>query len=98
MPARKPTPWPVRVEGPALGDRAVALAGLLAERGVQSLDLRRAARDVRLHARVTDLPATLAEHCPCTLRFVDPAGGIELLYRVEADSITLESAQDPPGS
>ena len=98
MPARKQTPWPPRIEGPSLTDRAVALAGLLAERGVQSLVLRRPNRDECFQARATDLPAALVERCPCTLRFIDPALDAEVRYRVAADSIMLESAEGPPAS
>lgn len=98
MPARKQTPWPTRIEGPSLTDRAVALAGLLAERSVQSLALRRPDLDERFHARATDLPATLVERCPCTLRFIDPAGDAEVRYRVAADSIMLESVEGPSAS
>ncbi len=98
MPAPTPMRWPPRIEGTAFSDLAVAMAGLLAERGVQSIVISRAGREIRRHARATDLPAALAEHAPCTLRFVDPAGDAELRYRVTADSITMEPPQGPPAS
>ena len=87
-----PVPWPARIEGGSAADRAVGLAGLLAERGVQSLVIRRGEQVERLRARVTDLPAALAAAGPCVVEPDDPEADCGLRYRVTLDSITRESA------
>ncbi|MEI7658233.1 MAG: hypothetical protein WCK33_09235 [Phycisphaerae bacterium] len=82
--------WPLRIEGGAFADRAVALAGVLAERGVQAVCLRHGDSAVRHAARGTDLPGVLAAAGPCEVHVESPPEARDIRYRVSADAITLE--------
>ena len=95
--AHDPLPWPARLDGRSASDRAVALAGLLAERGVKVLVIRRGNVAGEVRARVTNLPAALIAASPCDVELpagetLQATGRAALRYRVTADSITLESA------
>lgn len=67
--AHAPTQGPIPGADPA--ERAVAIAGLLAELGIQALQLTALAGappfSQTLPARSTDLPGLLARHAPCRL-------------------------------
>lgn len=83
--------WPTHIVGGLAADRAVAIAGLLAERGVQTVLVRRGASDCRHHARKTDLPAVLAATPECELHMIDPVDGRDVCYRVTIEAISRES-------
>lgn len=76
------------IAGPDAHARAVALAGFLAELGVQSLELSSAAGRQILHARATDLPGLLARFALCRL------SATGLAIDVTADAVTWHA--DPP--
>lgn len=73
------TPTHGRIPGDSAAERAVAIAGLLAELGVQSLELRTPAGARTLYARTTDLPGLLTREAPC---------------RLEAPGLTIDVARD----
>ncbi len=56
---------PPAFDQPTAQDRAVALAGYLAERGVVTIDLTTPGGSRTLHARVTDLPGELRRAGTC---------------------------------
>lgn len=87
-------PWPPRFDGASFAERAIALAGCFAERGVQAVAIGQGATGEpgarrSLHAaRRTDLPGELAKACPCEVRVVESGDGPAVRYLVTADAIT----------
>lgn len=57
------------VRGATAAERAVRLAGMLAEAGVRELVIDTAAGPRELIARRTDLPTELLTHAPCAVRW-----------------------------
>lgn len=70
------TPMTGRIRGATARDRAIALAGALAESGVTTIEID----GERLAARQTDLPGRLVASGGCTLR----ASGFEASFGPES--------------
>lgn len=71
------------ISGATARDRAVAIAGLLAELGVGSLTLCANGRMVVRQSRVTDLPGEIVGGAPCELEAT--VGGETLVIRATAE-------------
>jgi hypothetical protein len=72
------TPMTGRIRGATARDRAIALAGALAESGVTTIEID----GQRLAGRETDLPGRLLAAGGCTLR--DAATGFEASFTPES--------------
>jgi hypothetical protein len=81
------TEFPQSVPGPSVQERAIALAGLLAESGIQRIELRSASETSSHAARVTDLPGLLTACVPCHVHgFVHNGVSPTIIYLFGSDA------------
>ncbi|HYF16058.1 MAG TPA: hypothetical protein VD971_13395 [Phycisphaerales bacterium] len=74
------------IAGATVRDRAVNLAGCLAELGQARLVLRSGGTEIGLAARVTDLPGVVEERVSADGEAVIEAPGLGAVFRVTRDS------------
>jgi hypothetical protein len=88
------TEFPPRVPGHTVHERAVALAGLLSEFGVQRVELRGGGESSSHAARVTDLPGLLAARVPCHVHgFAGNGDAATVVYSFTADGASRITMQ-----